>query len=295
METVSKKTNPPSLKKDDAHWQRLVSKVRAMTLMDDIFFNCFMEDDKKAMEYILNIIMERHDLNVINVRAQHCIPNIYGRGVRFDVFATDQYGTEYNFEVQNASNGAPPKRARYNSDMLDLRRLKSGDDFDALPETYVIFITAKDVLGHGLPIYHIDRHINELGTPFNDMAHIIYVNGENTSSTPLGMLMQDFKNADPAKMHSKLLADKMKYLKSTDEEVNKMCNIVEEYVAERLAEEKAARAEAEARVAKAEAKAAISKLDSIKNLMKNMHWSPEEAMCAIGIPKTDYTRYLAML
>lgn len=172
--------------------------------------------------------------------------------------------------------------------MLDLRRLKSGGDFDALPETYVIFITAKDVLGHGLPIYHIDRHINELGTPFNDMAHIIYVNGENTSSTPLGMLMQDFKNADPAKMHSKLLADKMKYLKSTDEEVNKMCNIVEEYVAERLAESEAARAEAEA-------KAATSKLDSIKNLMKNMHWSPEEAMCAIGIPKADYTRYLAML
>ena len=78
----------------------------------------------------------------------------------------------------------------------------------------------------------------------------------------------------------------MKYIKSTDEEVNKMCNIVEEYVAERLAESEAARAEA---------KAATSKLDSIKNLMKNMHWSPEEAMCAIGIPKTDYTRYLAML
>ena len=67
-----------------------------------------------------------------------------------------------------------------------------------------------------------------------------------------------------------------------------MCNIVEEYVAERLAESEAARTEAET-------KAATSKLDSIKNRMKNMHWSPEEAMWAIGIPKTDYTRYLAML
>lgn len=68
--------------------------------------------------------------------------------------------------------------------MLDLRKLEAGDYFAALPETYVIFITAKDVLGHGLPIYHIDRHINELGIKFDDMAHIIYVNGENTSSTP---------------------------------------------------------------------------------------------------------------
>ena len=85
-----------------------------------------------------------------------------------------------------------------------------------------------------------------------------------------------------------------------------MCNIVEEYVAERMAEAKAelakaeaARAESEAARVKAEEKAAtataISKLDSIKNLMKNMHWSAEKAMEAIGIPKSDYTQYLALL
>ena len=107
--------------------------------------------------------------------------------------------------------------------------------------------------------------------------------------------MQDFQNADPAKMHSKLLADKMKYLKSLDEEVNKMCNIVEEYVAERMAEAKAELAKAEAARVKAEEKAASSKLDSIKNLMKNLHLSAEDAMSAIGIPKSDYTQYLALL
>lgn len=62
---------------------------------------------------------------------------------------------------------------------------------------------------------------------------------------PLGMLMQDFQKSNPAEMHSRLLANKMKQLKSVDEEVSKMCNIVEEYVAERLAEEKAKVAEAE--------------------------------------------------
>ena len=93
--------------------------------------------------------------------------------------------------------------------------------------------------------------------------------------------MQDFQNDAPAKMHSKLLADKMKHLKSLDEEVCKMCNIVEEYVAERLAE--------------AKAEATNNTLNSIKNLMKNTHWSAEKAMEAIGIPKSDYTQYLALL
>ena len=95
-----------------------------------------------------------------------------------------------------------------------------------------------------------------------------------------------------------------------------MCNIVEEYVAERMAEAKAelaraeaaraeseaarvkseaARAESEAARVKAEEKAATSKLDSIKNLMKNTNWSAEKAMDAIGIPKSDFTQYLALL
>ena len=88
-----------------------------------------------------------------------------------------------------------------------------------------------------------------------------------------------------------------------------MCNIVEEYVAERMAEAKAelakaeaaraeseaARAESEAARVKAEEKAATSKLDSIKNLMKNLHLSAEDAMSAIGIPKSDFTHYLALL
>ena len=274
-----------SFSERDVQWQTLVSKIQAMTLMDDVFFNCFMEDNIASMEYILNIIMDRDDLRVVRIQTQHSVPNMYGRSVRFDVFVIDQYGREYNFEVQNASSGAAPKRARYNSDLLDLRKLNSGDDFDALPETYVIFITAKDVLGYGLPIYHIDRHINELGVHFNDMAHIIYVNGENTSSTPLGKLMQDFQKSDPSKMHSQLLANRMKYLKSVDEEVSKMCNIVEEYVAQRVAEVEA----------KAAAKEKNNKLDAIRNLMKKTCWSAEEAMDAIGIQKADYPQYLALL
>lgn len=47
--------------------------------------------------------------------------------------------------------------------------------FDELPESYVIFITRDDILGYGLPIYHIDRQIKEINIAFQDEAHIIYV------------------------------------------------------------------------------------------------------------------------
>ena len=54
-----------------------------------------------------------------------------------------------------------------------------------------------------------------------------------------------------------------------------MCNIVEEYVAERVAEIKA----------ETEKEITTSKLYSVKNLMTKIHWTAEEAMDAIGLPK----------
>jgi hypothetical protein len=35
--------------------------------------------------------------------------------------------------------------------MMDAALLEKGDDFDNLPETWVVFITENDVIGKGLP------------------------------------------------------------------------------------------------------------------------------------------------
>ena len=267
-------------------WQEIIEKIQQMTLMDDIFFNSFMENNKASMEYILNIIMDRYDLKVHSIRTQHTVPNLYGRGVRFDVLATDQYGREYDFEVQNANSGATPQRARYNSDMLDLIKMNAGDEFTELPETYVIFITAKDVLGYGLPIYHIERYITELNQPFNDKAHIIYVSGENNSDTPLGQLMQDFKQSNPDLIRAKILSDRMKYLKSTNEEVIKMCNIVEEYTAKKVAEASARSRDEGMRIAN---------LNKISSIIETQHLAAIEAMDALRIDKAQHKQYMALL
>ena len=38
-----------------------------------------------------------------------------------------------------------------------------------------------------------------------------------------------------------------------------------------------------------------STINSIRNLMKDMHWSAEEAMEAIGIEQSQYKQYLTLL
>ena len=67
--------------------------------------------------------------------------------------------------------------------------LDTGKNFDKLPETYVIFVTLKDALGHGLPIAHIDRIIRENGKEFGDEEHFIYVDSSKDDGGELGGLM----------------------------------------------------------------------------------------------------------
>ena len=43
-----------------------------------------------------------------------------------------------------------------------------GMGYEALPESYVVFITPDDVLGHGMGLYRIERMIGGLEEPFGD-------------------------------------------------------------------------------------------------------------------------------
>ena len=131
-------------------------------------------------------------------------------------------------EVQRSDRGAGRTRARYNSSMMDANLLEKGKDFDALAETYVIFITEHDVLGLGNPLYHIERCILETGERFQDGSHIIYVNGAYRDDSPLGRLMHDFSCTDPADMYYIILADRVRFFKESKEGVAIMCKAMED-------------------------------------------------------------------
>ena len=130
-------------------------------LMDDNFMTLFFDQNYEATELLLNVILNRTDLKVKNLEVQKTEKNasVDGRNVILDIFAVDEDGKNYDVEIQRADHGADRKRARFLSSVLDSRMLKTKEDFTILNESYVIFITEKDVLGSGLPMYHINRII----------------------------------------------------------------------------------------------------------------------------------------
>ena len=205
-----------------------LQRIRGFRLMDDDFMAKCFEDDIPCTELVLSIVLERSDLKVESVRTQYEIANLQGHSVRLDVFATDGEGKRYNIEIQRADRGAGAKRARYYSSLLDANLLDAGAKYEKLPETYVIFITERDVLGGQLPMYHIDRTIAETGAKFADEAHIIYVNGAYRGDTPLGTLMRDFHCTEADDIQYRVLANRVRYFKETEKGVTVMCKALED-------------------------------------------------------------------
>ena len=220
----------------DQKHQEDLQRLRGFRLLDDDFLTKCFEGDMASIELVLQVVLEKPDLKVLDVRTQVFVENLLNRSVRFDILATDSTGAKINVEIQRADKGAGRKRARYNSSMMDATLLKKGDDFDNLPETWVVFITENDVIGKGLPLYPVERCFLGTGERFEDGSHILYVNGAYRGDTPIGKLMHDFSCTNAADMYYTTLADRVRFFKESKEGILIMCKVMEDMRKESLQE-----------------------------------------------------------
>ena len=205
--------------------------LKDLTIFHDIFMrNVFKQ--KECTEYVLQIIMGKRDLKVIDQVIQMDFKNLQGRSAIMDCVALDNKGKKYDIEIQQAGENADPKRARYYSGLMDMNTIDPGEDFTSLPESYVIFITRDDTLGYDKPIYHIDRIIREVEEDFKDESHIIiYVNSSRRDNTELGRLMRDLHCKDSKDIQSSVLAQRVFELKETQKGVETMCHEMDQIYA----------------------------------------------------------------
>lgn len=177
--------------------EAVMQEIENCTLMDDYFMKAFFEDNPSYVQMMLRIIMNKPGLEVISVKVQEEFSGVDGsHGVRFDVYAVDSDGTQYDIEIQKKAEGASPYRASFNMAMMTVRTLNESENYTVLAgrERVVIFITKTDVLKGKEPLYTIERVIRETNETFNDGTKIIYVNtSHKDTSTELGKLIHDFR------------------------------------------------------------------------------------------------------
>lgn len=63
----------------------------------------------------------------------------------------------------------------FNSSMMDANTLVKSEEYDNLPESYVIFIVEHDIMGANLPVYHADRIVRETGRILGDGAYTLFM------------------------------------------------------------------------------------------------------------------------
>lgn len=216
-------------KTEQTHKQDL-ERLNLLRYIDDDFMAVCLSDNFEGVELILRIILGRNDINIQSLRIQEPLKNLLGRSAILDVHTIDSTGREFDVEIQRSDSGAGAKRARHNSSLLDAHILKPGDDTEAIPDSYVIFITENDVMKGKQPIYPIERYvtIGEDKVLFGDGSHILYVNGKYRGSDNIGKLMHDFSCPNPDDMNYEVLAKRARYFKRDEKGVAYMCKLMED-------------------------------------------------------------------
>ena len=131
--------------------------IQGLTLMDNEFMCACFAAYPECAQAALRILIDAPDLLVQVVKTQEYHAHPTGRAVRTDITATDAEGRRFAVEIQNTDDGLLALRASYYLAVLRATSLAKGEDFDKLPETYIIFITAHDTFGRGRLLHHFQQ------------------------------------------------------------------------------------------------------------------------------------------
>ena len=129
-------------------------QIEALNLEDDFLFAKVMSDQelcRKVLEKILKISIKK----VVLTSSQRTIDILLeSKGIRLDIYVSDEKGTVYNCEMQRTNRDDLPKRSRYYQGNIDLDLIAAGELYENLKNSFVIFICTFDPFKEACHINH---------------------------------------------------------------------------------------------------------------------------------------------
>lgn len=211
--------------KDFEKRKAIVARLRPI---DDAFFEVIMQD-KEVCQEVLRVILQDEKLTVEEVVPQKSIKNLQGRSVRLDAYCILGSGEHVNVEVQKENVDNHPKRIRYNAACVTANITDPGENFENIPEVYIVYISQFDMFKKGKTIYHGEMYIRETGEYVDDGLHEIYVNTKIDDGSNIAELMKCFEQENIKNVSFPKLSERVTELKDGKKEVEKMCSLIEDY------------------------------------------------------------------
>ena len=195
-------------------YESQVERIQKFNLMNNVFMSVVL-NDVPASEHVLRVLTAIPDLRIKEVHTQFRISSLTSHDTILDVLAEDTDGTLYNIEIQRADTIDHSRRTRYYASMMDGMFLEKGQSYAEVPETYILYVSEKDLWDKGETYYPVKKYLTpqDKTIPYDDGIHIVYINAEVDDGSEIAKLMNYFKTADPEDMSQGALSERVQYLK----------------------------------------------------------------------------------
>ena len=263
-----------------------IKPYEELTIQDNFIFQKVMRNKricKQTIERLLNIdikdISYPEEEKTIDIRLD-------SKSIRLDVYVNDDKGTVFNIEMQTSKDMEElVKRTRYYQSLIDIDLLEKGQSYDALNETYIIFICTFGLFSGARHKYTFRNVcLEETGMELNDGTTKLFLSTKGTAedvSEPLRNFLDYIDGHEPVDELMQEIDTAVVFAKNCDDWRREYMTLALEIEREK----KAAMAEGMAR----------GMVNAIKNLMKNANITSERAMTMLGIPPADFGKYSALL
>ena len=207
-----------------AHREFLLQGVEKLTLFHDTFMKVVL-NDLEVCQYVIRILMDDPTIEIVDVRNQYRLARLTSKDSILDILAEDSRGRFYNLEIQRDTTPDHPRRTRLYGAMVDGEYLQKGEDYDAMPEVYVIYISRTDLWKTGDMENSVKKYLEGKikHKQYDDGQHVIYVNAAVDDGSKKAALLHYFKTADPDDMSQGSLSRRVRYLKREEGGLNEMC------------------------------------------------------------------------
>lgn len=160
--------------------------LQDLTIKDNFLFGAVMSVEENCREF-LEMVLGFPIAHVVVSREKSIVYHPEYKGVRLDIYAEDENHTHYNVEMQVKKKAALGKRSRYYHSQMVMEALESGEDYETLPDTFVIFICDFDPFDQKLYCYTFQNECREnKSVKLGDGSCTIFLStrGENEEEVP---------------------------------------------------------------------------------------------------------------
>ena len=217
-------------------------RLEDMNLIDNYLMNCVASYPKvgeACCRRILSVLLQR-EIGKVHITAQRIIPgaNTDLRGIRMDVEVeeiTENTGKEtvanvYDIEPHTAKDMNFFRHNRFYQAKIDSRHMKSGDnDFNNMPNLFVVTITNFDIFGKDRMIYTFRNRCDEVPElDYPDGLLFVYFNtkGKNGGSKSIENMLRYIQESN----HTNVVDDATREIDKYVETVKTDPKLKEDYM-----------------------------------------------------------------